>query len=55
MVAIGQHHALCLEEGGAVYSLVRQEYSEGGADATVPCFAVTADGDYYSWGMGTNG
>lgn len=78
VVAMGQHHALCLEDGGAVYSLGRQEYGrlglgEGGTDATVPTllpqvqdcvevacgtavsYAVTADGDCYSWGMGTNG
>ena len=78
VVAMGQHHALCLEEGGAVFSLGRQEYGrlglgEGGGDATTPkalsslsdcvevacgtavSFAVTAGGDCYSWGMGTNG
>jgi len=78
VMAMGQHHALCLEEDGAVHSLGRQEYGrlglgEGGADATVPTvlpqlsdcvevacgtavsYAVTADGDCYSWGMGTNG
>merc|ERR1719318_381484 len=41
VVAMGQHHALCLEEGGAVYSLGRQEYGrlglgEEGGDATTP-------------------
>ena len=30
VVAMGQHHALCLEEGGAVYSLGRQEYGRLG-------------------------
>ena len=78
VVAMGQHHAICLEKGGLVYSLGRQEYGrlglgEGGGDATSPTtvpglrdcvevacgtavsFAVTAEGDCYSWGMGTNG
>jgi len=77
-IAMGQHHALGLEQGGLVYSLGRQEYGrlglgEGGSDATIPTvvselqdcvevacgtavsYAVTAGGDCYSWGMGTNG
>eukprot|EP00092_Neocalanus_flemingeri_P036995 GFUD01040278.1.p1 GENE.GFUD01040278.1~~GFUD01040278.1.p1 ORF type:complete len:513 (-),score=145.40 GFUD01040278.1:94-1632(-) len=77
-VAMGQHHAVCLEQGGLVFSLGRQEYGrlglgEGGTDATSPVavselqdcvavacgtavsYAVTAGGDCYSWGMGTNG
>jgi len=78
IVAMGQHHALCLEKNGSVYSLGRQEYGrlglgEVGEDALVPTvvpqmqdcvevacgtavsYAVTAGGDCYSWGMGTNG
>jgi len=40
-IAMGQHHALCLEQGGLVHSLGRQEYGrlglgEGGEDATSP-------------------
>ena len=40
-IAIGQHHAICLEQVGDVYALGRQEYGrlglgEGGTDATVP-------------------
>jgi len=40
-IAIGQHHAICLEQEGDVYALGRQEYGrlglgEGGEDATVP-------------------
>ena len=77
-IAMGQHHALCLDKDGSVYSLGRQEYGrlglgENGEDATVPTvipeiqdcievacgtavsYAVTASGDCYSWGMGTNG
>ena len=40
-IAIGQHHAICLEQEGDVYALGRQEYGrlglgEGGEDATFP-------------------
>ena len=60
-VAIGQHHAICLEqEQGEVFALGRQEYGrlglgEEGSDATVPtrvdqlsrCIEVRTDHSLY--------
>lgn len=84
-IAFGQHHALCLDDQGKVYSIGRAEYGrlglgeanteDGKADAKVPTvvkaladkkcvdvscgtavsFAVTDQGECYSWGMSTNG
>ena len=58
-VAIGQHHAICLEQG-EVFALGRQEYGrlglgEEGSDATVPtrvdqlsrCIEVRTDHSLY--------
>ncbi|XP_064486707.1 regulator of chromosome condensation-like [Ornithodoros turicata] len=74
----GQHHALLMDDKGAVYSMGRKEYGrlghgEDGSDEVAPkqltklpacvdiscgnivSFAVSATGEAYSWGMGTNG
>ncbi|KAJ0000248.1 hypothetical protein NQD34_012090 [Periophthalmus magnuspinnatus] len=73
----GQHHSLCLDAEGQVYSLGRAEYGrlglgEGAEEKSDPTpvtgmepvcsvacgasvsYAVTKEGDVYSWGMGTN-
>uniref|UniRef100_A0A8C6SP51 Regulator of chromosome condensation 1 n=1 Tax=Neogobius melanostomus TaxID=47308 RepID=A0A8C6SP51_9GOBI len=73
----GQHHTLCLDSEGRVYSLGRAEYGrlglgEGAEETSEPTlvtgmeavcrvacgttvsYAVTREGDVYSWGMGTN-
>ncbi|XP_055019736.1 regulator of chromosome condensation [Boleophthalmus pectinirostris] len=73
----GQHHTLCLDAEGQVYSLGRAEYGrlglgEGAEEKSEPTpvtgmepvcsvacgasvsYAVTKEGDVYSWGMGTN-
>lgn len=73
----GQHHTLCLDSEGHVFSLGRAEYGrlglgEGAEEMSEPTlvtglepvcrvacgtsvsYAVTREGDAYSWGMGTN-
>jgi len=57
-IAIGQHHAICLEEDGKVYALGRQEYGrlglgEGGSDAIVPSHVTSLQSECIEVACGT--
>jgi len=57
-IAIGQHHAICLEEDGKVYALGRQEYGrlglgEGGSDAIVPSHVTSLESECIEVACGT--